>query len=67
MRDYQGVQDLYLHTYTAGELLRLVRGAGLSPERLVPLDEDRTGPLRGPFSTVRANGFLLAARKPRKE
>jgi len=66
MRDYQGVQDLYLHTYTAGELVRLVRGAELGVERLMPLDEDRTGPLRGPFATVRANGFLLAARKPRQ-
>jgi SAM-dependent methyltransferase len=63
MRNYRGVQDLYLHTFTLGELVGLVRRAGFAVARAVPLNEERNGEARGLVDRLLANGFLLAAEK----
>jgi SAM-dependent methyltransferase len=63
MRGYRGIQDLYLHTFTLGELSGLVRRAGLRTVRALLLNEARNGEARGLFNRLTANGFLLAAEK----
>ncbi|HOX08496.1 MAG TPA: methyltransferase domain-containing protein [Planctomycetota bacterium] len=63
MRNYRGIQDLYLHTFTLGELAGLVRRAGLRVVRAVPLNEARNAEARGLINRLTANGFLLAAEK----
>ena len=63
MRGYRGIQDLYLHTFTLGELSGLVRRAGLRTVRAQLLNEARNGEARGLFNRLTANGFLLAAEK----
>jgi SAM-dependent methyltransferase len=63
MRNYRGIQDLYLHTFTLGELAGLVRHAGLKVVRAVPLNEARDGEARGLLNRLTSNGLLLAARK----
>lgn len=63
MHNYRGIQDLYLHTFTLGELLALVRRAGLRVVRAVPLNEQRTGEASGLLDRLTANGFIVAAEK----
>lgn len=62
--DYRGVKNMYLHTFTAVELLATMRDAGFEVQELFPLNAERSGRQPGPFATLRANGFLLLARKP---
>jgi SAM-dependent methyltransferase len=63
MHNYRGIQDLYLHTFTLGELAALVRRAGLKVVRAEPLNAARDGEARGLLDRLTANGFLLAAAK----
>jgi SAM-dependent methyltransferase len=63
MRSYRGEVDLFLHVFTRGEAERLCRDAGFRVVRTMPLNADRTGELTGPFSSLRANGFIIAAAK----
>ena len=63
MRNYRGEIDLYLHSFTLGELMALVRRAGLKIIRAVPLNEQRNGEARGLFNRIVANGFIVAAGK----
>lgn len=63
MRNYRGEIDLYLHNFTLGELMALVRRAGLEIIRAVPLNERRNGEARGLFNRIMANGFIIAAAK----
>jgi hypothetical protein len=63
MRSYRGELDLYLHNFTLGELVSLVRRAGLEIMRAVPLNERRNGEARGLFNRIVANGFIVAAEK----
>jgi SAM-dependent methyltransferase len=67
MRGYRGEIDLYLHNFTLGELLALVRRAGLKVIRTVPLNERRDAEARGLFNRIMANGFMVAARKGRQD
>jgi SAM-dependent methyltransferase len=64
MQSYRGQVDLYLHNFTLGELLSLLKQAGLKVTRTVPLNEARDGPAQGIFNRIFANGFLVAAEKP---
>ena len=64
MRNYRGEIDLYLHNFNLGELMSLVRRAGLKIIRAVPLNERRNGEARGLFDRIMANGFIIAAGKP---
>ena len=63
MSNYRGIQDLYLHTFTLGELVGAMRRAGLQVVRAVLLNERRDGEARGLFNRLTANGFLIAAEK----
>ena len=65
MRSYRGIQDMYLHVFSLGEVLSLLESGGLTPTRTVLLDDDRTGEVTGPFASVRANGFIVVAEKSR--
>ena len=62
MPRYRGEIDLYLHVFTRREALGLARGAGFEVTRLTALNERRDGELTGGWRSVRANGFLVAAR-----
>jgi len=64
MQSYRGQVDLYLHNFSLGELLSLLRTAGLNITRTVPLNEARDGQAQGLFNRIFANGFLVAAEKP---
>ncbi len=63
MSNYRGEVDLYLHNFTLGELLGLVRRSGLKIIRTVPLNERRNEEARGLFNRIMANGFIVAAEK----
>jgi SAM-dependent methyltransferase len=63
MHNYRGELDLYLHNFTLGELLALVRRAGLKIIKALPLNERRNGEARGLFNRIMSNGFIVAARK----
>lgn len=63
MDGYFGLDYLFLHLFRLRELRGLLRRAGFRMEREVLLNESRTGPVEGRFRGVRANGFLMAARK----
>jgi SAM-dependent methyltransferase len=63
MENYRGICDLFLHTFSLGELKRLVARGGLAIFREMPLNLSRTGEYRGPAPWRRANGFIVAGRK----
>ena len=62
--DYRGVRNMFLHTFTLGELKRLVRAAGFQLERLIPLNTSRQRPLAHAwwFGRWRANGWIACCR-----
>jgi len=64
MPRYRGEIDLYLHLFTRREAGRLLKGAGLEPVRVMPLNEARDGEETRAGASLRANGFLFAARRP---
>ena len=66
MNNYRGELNLYLHNFTLGELVGLVRRAGLRVVRAVPLNERRDGEARGLLGRITANGFIVAAEKRRQ-
>ena len=62
--EYRGIPDMFLHTFTRGELTRLLRRAAFEVEGVLPLNHARSGPLRPRLLTsLRANGFIVVARK----
>ena len=63
MEGYFGLDYLFIHLFKLGELRRLLRRSGFRVERELLLNEPRTGPVEGRFRALRANGFMLAARK----
>ena len=63
MPRYRGVLDLYLHSFSQGELRRLLEAAGLQVIRQMPLNAERTGEYSGSAPWRKANGFLMAARR----
>jgi SAM-dependent methyltransferase len=60
---YRGLDSLYLHIFSLRELRGLLRSAGYRVARELLLDDPRTGPIEGRFRGLRANGFLIAAKK----
>ncbi len=64
MRTYRGVPDMFLHVFTAGEVRRLARAAGLRERRVAFLNDDRDAEVTGRFASVRANGFIFSFEKP---
>jgi ubiquinone/menaquinone biosynthesis C-methylase UbiE len=64
MEGYFGLDYLYIHLFRLRELRRLIRRSGFRVEREVLLNDARTGPIaEGRFRGIRANGFLILARK----
>lgn len=64
MDGYRNIPDMYLHIFSAREVRRLLRDAGLGIVDICHLNARRTGPLRTrAFRSWRANGFLVTARK----
>jgi hypothetical protein len=62
--EYRGIDDMYLHIFTPGELKRLIRCAGMHLERLMPLNHERSGPLQPEvLLALRANGIIVVARR----
>jgi ubiquinone/menaquinone biosynthesis C-methylase UbiE len=62
MKCYRGLDGLYLHIFSLGELRRLLRSAGFEPTRELLLNSSRTGPFQGRLAYFRANGFIISAR-----
>jgi hypothetical protein len=74
--DYRGIPRIYHHSFTRGEITRLLRGCGFRVRErvpLAPLDDRRFGAAprvadhdvdltcRGPFRNVKATGWLILA------
>ncbi len=57
---YRGIPQMYLHTFTQGELKRDLTRAGFKIKELILLDVGRQRPLRRPwwFGRLRANGWI---------
>lgn len=62
---YRGLPNMFLHTFSRRELVRLVRGAGFRIERFIPLQTGGGGELSRPwlFGGIRANGWVVIARR----
>ena len=60
---YRGLESLYLHIFSLRELRGVLRSAGFRVERELLLNDPRTGPIEGRFQGLRANGFLIAAKR----
>ena len=63
--EYRGVPDMYLHVFRAGELRRLLRGAGFKIRRWIPLEVTRRHALPRPWlvPSLRANGWIVVLGK----
>ncbi len=62
---YRGLKDMYLHIFSPGEARRLIRLSGFALEKIHYLNPERSGELKGRiFRSLRANGFIVIARKP---
>ena len=58
---YRGIPQMFLHTFTQGELRRELASAGFRIKELIPLAVSRQRPLRRPwlFGPFRANGWIV--------
>ncbi len=64
MKTYRGIEDMYLHVFSLREITALLAHAGLIPQRIAFLNDERSGEITGRrFASLRANGFLIAAVK----
>jgi len=62
--EYRGIPEMYLHTFSLGEVKRLLRAVRLELEGVLPLNRKRSGALRSHcLMSWRANGFIAVARK----
>lgn len=61
IENYRGIEDMYLHVFSLGEVRRLLRDAGFDVRRALCLNDDRTGEVTGAWAAIRANGFVVAA------
>ncbi len=74
--DYRGIPRMYHHSFTRGEIRRLLRNCGFQIREMIPLaplDDRKTGPTaggssgpaeltcRGWFCNLRATGWLILA------
>jgi len=64
--DYRGIPRMFLHLFTHSELTADLRAAGLVIEEMIPLALTRDRPLEKPwwFGRIRANGWIVVARRP---
>lgn len=61
MRNYRGIQDLYLHSFSREEIIDCFRRAELRIENILPLNDRRDGPCNEPVPSTAANGFIISA------
>lgn len=61
IKNYRGLQDLYLHTFTLRELRELLHSAELRIRSLIPLNSFRDGVCKDRNVTGSANGFIVVA------
>jgi len=62
---YRGVPRMFLHSYSAGELRRVIKRAGFEVVKVLYLNETRTDVIRsGRLAGLLANGFIAVASKP---
>lgn len=61
MRNYRGILDLYLHSFSLPEILQCLEDAGLVPHHVFGLNAARDGFLQGRDIDRAANGFLICA------
>jgi len=61
---YRAIPNMFLHTFTRGELVRELRRAGFRIRELIPLAVHRQRPLRWAwlFGRLRANGWIAVCR-----
>lgn len=61
---YRGIPQMYLHTFTQGELVGSLRQAGFRVQELISLDVGRQRPLRQAWflGRFRANGWIAVCR-----
>lgn len=60
---YRGIPDMYLHSFSARELKKLLRAAGFQIREWIPLaaQQDATLPLPRFLSGLRASGWIVVA------
>jgi len=61
---YRGLPNMYLHTFTRGEIRRLLRSAGFQIQRMIPLQVGVMNELPRPWllGRFRANGWVIVCR-----
>ncbi len=61
--DYRQIPNMYLHVFRRGEVMRLLRRAGLRIREIIPLDYRRSGRLQRPrlLGDLRATGGFSCA------
>ncbi len=62
---FHGIAQMFLHTFTHGELHTALRSAGFRIRESIPLNVDRQRPLAQPWllSRFRANGWIVICEK----
>ena len=64
LSSYRGIRGMYIHVFSENEIRHLLEQAGFEIVELVPLNIQRTGPLRPRWLRhILANGFLVRARQ----
>jgi len=63
---YRGIPNMYLHSFTRGELRRELTGAGFRITEIIPLSASRQHELsrRWLFPRLRANGWVVVVQRP---
>lgn len=64
IRNYRGILDLYLHSFSGDELCACARSAGWEVTRLLPLNACRDGVYEDDCDPAVANGYILVAKNP---
>ncbi len=68
LRRYRGIERMYVHVFSLGEITQLLERSGLRLKEVVCLNRARDGPLRSRFAASwRANGFILLAARSADE
>ena len=61
---YRGIRNMYLHTFSLGEIKRVLKKTGFGIEKVHYINEPRDAELEGRFfKSWRSNGFIIVARK----
>ncbi len=59
--NYRQLQDLYIHSFTIDEIIKLFNDSGYTINCLVGLNARRDGPCKSNNISANANGFLISA------